>query len=380
MFFFSTTPLVLDAIPLASVTVLGGALANNMLNFSKRDPLHPERSCIDWDLILQLEPMTMAGALLGAALNDLLPELLLVISLLLLLSFTAHKTLLKARSMYMKENQAALQGEMDALMTRYMPKNNGAVHAYGTCETVASDDDDMSEEANKLFNDENHTNDDDVQQQARWINVTSAIKLTVLFVVVTGMNLLKGGTSEGGGPVGMSHCGTGCFWGANVAMLLVICVFSVWVRGGILTRVAQGGPIISDISWNESNTISYPLMAIVAGLAAGLFGIGGGVIKGPLMLALGVHASVASATSACMILFTSCTATASYMVFDLLIYDYGLACLVVGFLATLAGQTIMTALLAKYNRHSYIAYSIGIVVAVSAIAMGIESILAIVQG
>ena len=80
-----------------------------------------------------------------------------------------------------------------------------------------------------------------------------------------------------------------------------------------------------------------------------------------------------------MILFTSTTATVSYAVFGFLNYDYASACIVVGFLATLAGQTIMSALLAKYQRHSYIAYSIGLVVAVSAVAMGIESILAIVR-
>lgn len=50
---------VKHAIPLVSVTVLGGAVANNIFNVSKRHPNHPmTRSCIDWDLLLQLEPMT----------------------------------------------------------------------------------------------------------------------------------------------------------------------------------------------------------------------------------------------------------------------------------------------------------------------------------
>ena len=48
-----------------------------------------------------------------------------------------------------------------------------------------------------------------------------------------------------------------------------------------------GGPILSEIEWGEEKTITNPLVAIVAGLAAGLFGVGGGIIKGPLTLALG---------------------------------------------------------------------------------------------
>ena len=78
-----------------------------------------------------------------------------------------------------------------------------------------------------------------------------------------------------------------------------------------------------------------------------------------------------------MILFTSTTSTISYMIFDLLIYDYAVFCLITGFVATLVGQTIMSVLMKKYNRNSYIAYTIGIVVGISAVAMTIESALAI---
>ena len=41
---------VKNAIPLASITVLGGAIANNLLNMRKVHPDHPERPAIDWDL------------------------------------------------------------------------------------------------------------------------------------------------------------------------------------------------------------------------------------------------------------------------------------------------------------------------------------------
>jgi hypothetical protein len=67
----------------------------------------------------------------------------------------------------------------------------------------------------------------------------------------------------------------------------------------------------------------------------------------------------------------------SYIVFQELIYDYGAMCWCVGLVSTLLGQTVMSVLIKRYQRNSYIAYSIGIVVALSAVAMSIESILAI---
>jgi len=97
------------------------------------------------------------------------------------------------------------------------------------------------------------------------------------------------------------------------------------------------------------------------------------------MLALEVHPSVASATSAAMILFTSATSTISYVAFGMIVWDYAPACLALGFVSTLIGQTAMSALMRSCGgRPSYIAYSIGIVVAVSALCMSIESVLEIV--
>ena len=61
-----------------------------------------------------------------------------------------------------------------------------------------------------------------------------------------------------------------------------------------------------------SSQVLYPLACGVAGLCAGLFGIGGGIIKGPLMLEMGISPQVASATSAFMILFTAASATFQY--------------------------------------------------------------------
>jgi len=49
-----------------------------------------DRPLVDWYLILMMEPLTVAGALVDAFLNELLPEAVLVVSLVALLSSTAH--------------------------------------------------------------------------------------------------------------------------------------------------------------------------------------------------------------------------------------------------------------------------------------------------
>ena len=98
------------------------------------------------------------------------------------------------------------------------------------------------------------------------------------------------------------------------------------------------------------------------------------------MIAVGVHPAVSSASSATMILFTSFTATTSFVVFGLLVVDYGVACVLIGFFATLAGQFGLSFLMNKSKRSSYIAFSIGGVVLLSAVLMTFQSMISIASG
>jgi len=375
------------AIPLASVTVMGGAVANNVLNAPKRHPLHDSRSCIDWDLILMMEPMTMAGALIGANLNDFLPEVVIVVLLLVLLTLTAYKTLTKAHTLYQQESKAiaivSMRTGVDDEEALLLTKNKTGMVYSSNCYASATNGTDPTNYGAAVSNEHlevlahRQASFDEQATKNRYKSLHDAAKLSTLFAVVTVVNLIKGGPGSGGGPLGSARCDATCFWFAETVLMMTILAFVFCVRANLLHRLQSGGPVTSDIAWDERNTVTYSSLAIIAGLVAGLFGIGGGIVKGPLMLQLGVHPAVASATSAAMILFTSSTATVSYSVFGLLIYDYALLCFLVGFCSTLLGQLAMSELMKKYNRNSYIAYSIGIVVGLSAVCMSVESIFAI---
>jgi len=128
-----------------------------------------------------------------------------------------------------------------------------------------------------------------------------------------------------------------------------------------------------DIVWDENATIKYPLLCSTAGLAAGMFGIGGGIVKGPLMLEMNVYAPVTSATSATMILFTSSGASVSYLLFQQLNLNYGVILFCLGVVWTLFGQIALNKVVKASGRNSYIILIIGLTVCLSAVAMGVES-------
>lgn len=75
--------------------------------------------------------------------------------------------------------------------------------------------------------------------------------------------------------------------------------------------------------WTRENVVLYPLLCTAAGLGSGCFGIGGGTITGPLMLALDMHPQVVAATASFMILFTSSLTTSQFLIVGALNLEYG---------------------------------------------------------
>jgi uncharacterized membrane protein YfcA len=375
------------AIPLSNVTVLGGAVANTVLNVRKRHPL-ADRPLVNWDLILVMEPLTIAGALIGAFLNKILNETVLAVMLVVLLSLTAYESLTKAVSLYKAETR----------QLRMMQREDGSKTSELT-KMVHDDDEEEEEEAKSslLDNMELHEgespgdmtdldirNDElkEILEEEKVTPITNIKILLIMFVVVLFINIMKGGGAFRS-PLGI-RCGSTGFWVANGLMFGWILLVSFLARSYLLEKFDRKQRVgykyvDGDIEWNPRATIVYPIVCCFAGFFAGMFGVGGGIVKGPLMLAMGVHPAVSSASSACMILFTSFTATTSFVVFGLLIWDYAFICLFIGFVATIAGQLGLSYLMKRAQRNSYIAFSIGGVVLLSALLMTIQSLVSMAE-
>ena len=353
-----------------------------------------------------MEPLTIAGALIGAFLNKLLPEGLLVVMLVLLLSFTAYNTLKKAFKMYGVESRALKEqtgaradGTKESELTKMVhdqeeEDDEEAGDSLLDNQDAGDDDDENEDGGNKSSdgkdeekggNDDEEDMDDidlddelqDILEAERFVPKQNLVILVTMFVVVLFINLMKGGGAFTS-PLGIK-CGSMSFWVANILMLGWIFAITVHVRNVLVKKwekkeVVGYQYVEGDIQWDGRATIVYPAVCCLAGFFAGMFGVGGGIVKGPLMLAMGVHPKVSSASSACMILFTSFTATTSFIVFGLLIPDYAMICFTIGFLATLVGQIGLFYLMKKFQRNSYIAFSIGFVVLLSAFLMTIQSL------
>jgi hypothetical protein len=321
------------------------------------------------------------------------PDWILVISLVLVLAYTTQTTLEKGISQYKKESKEfenlkksvltkaieedAEKGERESLIDRSednSTKLGSAAPADQAKEPVKPPSNvppDASPELLALLEEERRTPWDKVNM------------VTLMVVVVMVLNLLKGGGHSFPSPLGFA-CGSSGYWFLTAMVFAWVLGWSFYMRHllidkWIIKKRVGYRYLKGDVEWNHTNTIIYPCICFFAGFAAGLFGVGGGIVKGPLMLQMGVNPLVASATVAVMIMYTSVAATTMFVAFGTLTWDYGMFLFVLGLLATVVGQFGVSYLVVKYKRVSLVSLSIGAVVALSTLLMGVQSIFSLIE-
>jgi uncharacterized membrane protein YfcA len=98
---------------------------------------------------------------------------------------------------------------------------------------------------------------------------------------------------------------------------------------------------------------------------AGLLGIGGGLILGPLLLELGLHPIVSTATSNFLVLFTSSSTSIQFILLGMMNVDFGIACTLASTIGSYIGTVLIQKLIEKTKRSSYLIFSLGIVLGLS---------------
>jgi len=453
---------------------LGSSISNLILNVNKRHPF-ANRPLIDWDIMLMMEPLTVAGALVGTFINVLSPPWLITIMLVILLVSAAYRTLGKGIRKFKEETAAMEQAAIALDSNPSQPKQKDGYEALGNqneenaevkvgkdnysaqtvlawspadvkqwwscslppgcqeyihivdeCELDGADLLDLDyislsqfdvkkmlimkilrrikqlkqslgiQENMEVVNVKDNGNkvvagdQTDAVHKARADGNTALVeilesesihppwKVALMFATTGGMltlTILKGGGKIN--PLDLG-CSDALYWVLTIAALPWVLMISLIARRHLLQmyyakKEAGFEYLETDVQWDEKATIRNPAICSIAGLCAGMFGIGGGIVKGPLMLEMGVLPPVTSATSATMILFTSAGASVSYLVFEQLNLHYGIFVFCLGIVFTMIGQLALNRVVAYYKRNSLIILIIGITVALSAVAMGIES-------
>jgi uncharacterized membrane protein YfcA len=336
-----------QAIPLSKVVIFGAAFTDFWLYRDLRHPAQKWRSLISYDLAVIMEPLILFGTVVGVLLNIILPTLAIGVALIILLTYTAYRMFAKARQI--REKEKVISASRKSRASQIQNPNTQPLLSAA------------------------HSDEPEVDERYEKYPFGKNFWLVVSWLTILASAVLKNEAVT---------CGTAGFWLLEWAPLPVLAIIT-YFYGKRLVREHKDRPKESyckgDIMWDEKNVIKYPAMSSIAGVAAALLGVGGGMVTGPLMLELGVLPEVSRVTSAYMILFTSSCTSMQYLILGRIQADEAIWYMAWGFIGAVCGHHCVEYLLKKYNSTSVLVYLLAWAVLASAIGMGAVDVVDVVN-
>jgi len=212
---------------------------------------------------------------------------------------------------------------------------------------------------------------DQIIEQEKKIPWLKFLALGLLEAGMTVFVLMKGGNKDS--IVGID-CGTWQYWLIVVATFPYLFIFVLGVSR-LLNKEHEKKLSVGytyqkeDLKWSKKTIILFLFFSILAGIAAGFLGIGGGLITGPMLIEMGVIPQVAVATSSYMILFTSSATSVQFLILGRLPYRHAAWYFVTGVLAAIVGQYGVAEILKKYKKQAFINFLLATIIVVSCVLM-----------
>ncbi|MCD9559917.1 hypothetical protein HAX54_018294 [Datura stramonium] len=320
--------------------VTGGSIANVVSNMFVRSPKNGGKILIDFDIALLSEPCMLLGVSIGVICNRVLPEWLITILFAVFLGFCTFKTC-KSGFFYWKL------------------ENGNQELEHGLLKNESSD-----ETAEPLLKKETEGGISSIP----WMKMGVLVMFWFSFFF---LYLLRG-NRYGQGIIPMETCGVG-YWIISSVQFPLAIIFTSWIlynresrQQHMLSKKQEG---TSETKHGPSGKLIFPIMALLAGILGGVFGIGGGMLISPLLIQVGITPEVTAATCSFMVFFSSTMSAVQYLFLGMEHVDYALIFAVVCCVASIIGLVVVQRAIAHHGRASLIVFSVGIVMALSTVLM-----------
>ncbi|KAG1710839.1 hypothetical protein DVH05_013563 [Phytophthora capsici] len=371
------------ATPISNVAILGGAVANTWFNMNKRHP-KTDRPLIDPELALGMIPVVIGGTVLGAVVNKLIPSYIVSLLFVVVLCISGVRMTLRGIRLFKKEaaDRNATEAEREAKAD--IPASP-SVYIQAITPPAAGNDDVMAEKRLSISRstlsevfiskskdlNEGCENGELIQilEKERHFAWGPHIAIMICYLGVVAASI--GDASV--------DCGGVAYWVILLIEIPWVAVFVVltshYLHKVYLRKAAVNYQYVEgDIQWTKKTVVYFPVGCAIAGIVAGMFGVGGGIVTGPIMIELGIVPEVASSTMALMILYSSAAATAKFAVFKMIAWDWALLLCAVAFVVTSASQVVILGFVRRTGRQSIIILCISASVAIGTLLMTYQAI------
>lgn len=332
-----------ESVPLSQLIIFGGSLTAIFIKVFLRHPVK-HRPLIDYDIALLLSSPLLIGASIGVIINLIIPQWLILLIMTLLLGYISIDSMRTARKIYHKENTTKTSVSL-------LCPDTGVLNTF--------EEFPLGPELQAIY---------ETEKKIAPPKSISVILLVFLFVVFT--SFIRGSRNFHS-IFGINFC-SGLYWAVSMlilAILIAIAIYSGYLMiNKYVVKIKIGYDFdLNDLKWKKSMILIVSSSGFIAGLAAGVIGVGGGLVMNPVMLRLGLRPEVSTATSSFMVLFTSTISMLQYAIAGKLNYVYGMWTLMFSLVGSCLGILVIKKLVDKYKRSSIIVMLLALLMASCAI-------------
>jgi len=377
-----------DAVPVSKAVVFLGAMVSLALNVGrKKDPM--TAPLVDWLLLKMVVPMALLGTLLGVLTNERTPGWGVLIFLAATLVPTFFLLLRRAQQQLLEEKILDNLGHPDETVGLL----EGASHKSGGPSGLQLPPDSKKEQSTSPCKEQSTSTLPCKEKPAgpqHMMTYRDGLLLgLMLIIVITGgvlqhhvracfndqqrinstpgfrLRSMSGVLSCRHPVLNLAFRGQAEAWmakqGFASAALTFLLALPIWACFGTALFYAHQA---LQSGWTRWRTATHLAVGFIAGMLAGLVGIGGGLIFSPFFLLTGIDPAVAVATSSTTVVFTSSSTTIQYFLMDRIQMTPAVTYGIVNAFASLCG-TRFVQFIGDRCKKSYITLIVALSVALS---------------
>lgn len=296
--------------PLTKSVIFAGAFVLFWFNLFERSTVDKKKPAIMWDLVFFIENSVIMGAILGAIINVVLPTWFLLVSEFVFFTYTGISMTIKGIK-GIKKDRAKFGGRKDVSFDEIIK-----------AEKVGSDAPDTEHET--LLKKEPETaetqEENEPKQTAcshfKYINLVRFLNFFIALAISSTFTLLR---------AFVPNCSTEywVFFAMNFVVGFIAVTINIYSMHKSF-KLHRGDLLVgsqSDAFDTPKAMAKFTGVGLLAGIVASALGIGGGLIKTPLMLSMGIPPYVTRAASSTMIVFTAFTSMLQYLVMGQVVFS-----------------------------------------------------------
>lgn len=128
-----------------------------------------------------------------------------------------------------------------------------------------------------------------------------------------------------------------------------------------------------DIEWTHKNFISMNVIGVISGFIAGVIGIGGGIILGPILLSMGIYPIIGTVTTNFLVLITSSSTSIQFIISGDMNFQYAAIGVIFSAFGSYLGTSVIHHYIKKTKKESLLVFALALVIGLSALILPITS-------